>query len=183
MTSLSASGLMATIPSASPTSQSPVCTVTSPTATVPPISPGPDLAAPGRDVPASEDGELHGCKPVQVAHRAVDDERDDACRLRCCGEDLAPIPSRHVARHSDGENAAARRPRHAGMHREVVSDGTADSECRASEARPGPHGVDAGIQPLGAAFAERRAAQLYEYVGNGRVWQRLLCHGHYTNTC
>src|SRR6202012_400248 len=47
---------MATMPSASPPSQSPVHTVTSPRATVPPISPGPDLFAPGSEVPRAKTG-------------------------------------------------------------------------------------------------------------------------------
>jgi hypothetical protein len=62
-TSSSASGAMTTMPSASPTSQSPVLTVTSPKAIVPPISPGPDLLAPGSACPRAKTGNFRAASP------------------------------------------------------------------------------------------------------------------------
>ena len=181
ITSSSTSGLMTTMPSVSPTSQSPARNVTSPRAIVPPISPGP-LDRPRKRVPTGEDRKFQGCQPVQVANGAVDDERDNTCRLCCRGEDLAPVPTRDVAGHSDGENASARCLRNGGMHGEVVPDRTADSECGTSEACARPHGMDAGIQALAATFAQRRASQREERGGNGRICREMLCHVQYANT-
>jgi hypothetical protein len=55
------------------------------------------------------------------------------------------------------------------MHGEVVPDRTADGECGTGETRTRPHGVDAGMQALATTFAERRASQCEERVGNGRI--------------
>ena len=125
------------------------------------------LAAPGRECPRAKTG---NSMAASLSRSRTVPSMTSATMPAACAA-VARTSPQYPRETSPATVTARTLPRGAratrGMHGEVVPDGTADSECRAGEARARPHGVDAGIQALAAAFAERRAAQLQECAGNG----------------
>ena len=138
------------IPSASPTMMSPGDTTVPPQLIGTLISPGPSLSQlPGHTVRLYA-GNAEPTDPLDIAHRAVDDDAAELRRGRRVAHELAEHRARRIAAGADDDNLAGLRDLQRLVHHEIVG-GPALHGDRESAEREAAARLHAGIHEAEAA--------------------------------